>query len=131
MLRTAILALASILIAGCVMTAVGVGVLVDTQIKDGIGIQDFATPLKRTWETVLLVLDEHDIEYPKDFKFDYKKGSKMEFGSGWVSVKPHPKNPKYTRVQARWTSDKTKSMHATQNLFDAIDEKLETGAVAD
>ena len=42
MLRTAILALSPILLAGCLMTAVGVGVLVDTQIKDGIGIQDFA-----------------------------------------------------------------------------------------
>ena len=130
MLRTAILALSPILLAGCLMTAVGVGVLVDTQIKDGIGIQDFATPLKQTWETVLLVLDENDIEYPKDFEFDYETGSKMSFGSGWVSVKPHPKNAKYTRVQAKWTSDKTKSMHATQKLFDAIDDKLQSGATA-
>jgi len=131
MLRTSILALAPILIAGCVLTAVGVGVAVDTQIRDGIGTQDFASPLKQTWETVLLVLDENDIEYPKDFKFDDEKGSKMSFGSGWVSVKPHPKNSKYTRVQGRWTSDKTKSMHATRKLFDAIDEKLESGATAD
>ena len=113
------------------MTAVGIGVLADTQYQDGVGTQDFASPLKQTWKTVLLVLDENDIQYPKDFEFDFKKGSKMSFGSGWISVKPHPKNDKYTRVKGRWTSDKTKSMHATQKLFDAIDDKLQTGAVAD
>ena len=131
MLRTLALSLSITLLTGCVLTAIGVGVAVDTQMKDGVGTQDFASPLKQTWETVLQVLDEHDIEYPKDFDFDFKKGSKMSFGSGWVSVKPHPKNPKYTRVKGRWTSDKTKSMHATQNLFDAIDEKLNTGATAE
>ena len=130
MVRLALLSVASIVLGGCVLTAVGVGVWADTTYKSGVGTQDFEAPIKETWEACLAQLDAMGAVYDKDFKFDFKKGSKMTVHtpdgehSGWVEVEPHPEQTKYTRVRARGygsNRDKKKQAYA---LLDGMDARL-------
>ena len=117
------------ILGGCILSAVGVGVWADTTYKSGVGTQDFEAPIKETWEACLAQLDAMGVTYDKDFEFDFEKGSKMTVhgpngNSGWVEVKPHPEQAAYTRVRARGhgsNRDKKKQAYA---LLDGVDARL-------
>jgi len=129
MVRVALLSLATFVLGGCILTAVGVGVWADTTYKSGVGTQDFEAPIKETWEACLAQLDAMGATYDKNFEFDFKKGSKMtvhgkDGNTGWVEVKPHPEQASYTRVRGRGhgsNRDKKKQAYA---LLDGIDARL-------
>ena len=72
-----LLALGSVLLPGCILTAIGIGVYADTQYKQGVGTQDFEAPIQETWDACLATLDEFDVTYDRNIKLDPKWGTKL------------------------------------------------------
>jgi len=131
MARAVLFPLAAMVLGGCVLTAVGVGVWADTTYNAGVGTQDFEAPLKETWEATLAQLDAMDVSYPKDFKFNFEKGSKMDVKgpkgtTGWIEVTPHPDQPsKYSRVRIRaHGGDNREKKKIAYAVLDGIDARL-------
>ena len=119
------LALLSFVLGGCTLFAIGAGVYVDREIREGIGVQDFESTIQDTWEATREQLDELGIKYDEKFQFDFEKGSRLSVTNGWVEVKPHPEDYRYTRVRPRFPDlGQDKSRDRAFELLDGIDARL-------
>lgn len=121
-----ILAVLSIFVTGCTLFAIGAGVYADREYKQGIGVQDFRASIQDTWQATRDQMDELGIKYNEKFQFDFEKGSHVPVSDGWVEVKPHEKDHRYTRVRARFSGlgSQDKSRARAFEILDGVDARL-------
>jgi len=106
--------------------AIGGGVYADRKYQEGIGVQDFHASIERTWAACRAELDAEGVEYNKEFKFNFEKGSEVEVKGGWIEIRPHPNNDDYTRVRARFPNEgsREKGRERADTLLDGINTRL-------
>lgn len=118
----------ALLLPGCAffttMFAIGGGVLVEREYREGVGIQDYRATIQDVWNACREEMDELGIRYNKEFQFDFEKGSHIPVTDGWVEINPHPKDDRYTRVRARFGGGKEKSAARAAELLDGVDARL-------
>ena len=119
-------ALLCLAFGSCTLFAIGAGVAVDRELKEGTGTQDFLATIQATWDAAREEMDELDIKYAEDFKFDFEKGSKINVTGGWIEIRPHKGDARYTRVRARFSDlgGMKKSRARANEVLDGIDARL-------
>ena len=115
-----------ILFCSCTLFAIGAGVALEREYREGIGVQDFLATIQDTWSATQEQMDELGIEYSKEFKLDFVNGSQLTVTDGWVEITPHPKDHRYTRIRAKFagTGSKDKSRTRAFELLDGVDSRL-------
>ena len=120
------MAIPAALLSGCTLFAIGAGVLAEREYREGIGIQDFEATIQDTWQACQEEMDELGIKSAKDFQFNFKEGSQVTVSDGWVEIKPHPKDHRFTRVRARFAGLGSQDRSRTRafELLDGIDARM-------
>ena len=86
------IAILPLLICSCTLFAIGAGVALEREYREGIGVQDFLATIQDTWAATQEQMDELEIEYSKEFKLDFVGIGSGKCGSTWLwdNLVKHP-----------------------------------------
>ncbi|MEM8885614.1 MAG: hypothetical protein AAGD14_16230 [Planctomycetota bacterium] len=113
-------------LAGCTLFAIGAVDLAVREYQDGTAIQDYFASPEDTWEATREELIEQELTFDESQVLDPKEGSRISFKGGWVEVKLHDQDERYTRLTARFNADESESKRRDRafSILDGVDARL-------
>ncbi|MEM8885613.1 MAG: hypothetical protein AAGD14_16225 [Planctomycetota bacterium] len=113
-------------LSGCTLFAIGAVDLAVRQYQDGTATQDYFASPQDTWDATREEMIEQEIDFNHDFAFNAEEGARIPFRGGWVDIRYHPQDERYTRLRARFNADESRIRRRQRafSILDGVDARL-------